>query len=140
MKCKLTFSNPVATAVFQICSYIECNTLITTSFRILNSLAGIPSPPLALFIVMLPETHLASHSRMSSSRCVTAAAAAAYTMVIQVIKTFEQFFCVFWPLLLNLFCFCYVHTISVPLLCPSLHEMFPSIKYFLGSFLFLFSF
>ena len=29
---------------------------------------GIPSPPLALFIVMLPKAHLTSHSRMSGSR------------------------------------------------------------------------
>ena len=28
---------------------------------------GIPSPPLALFVVMLPKAHLTSHSRMSSS-------------------------------------------------------------------------
>ena len=27
-----------------------------------------PSPPLALFIVMLPKAHLTSHSRMSGSR------------------------------------------------------------------------
>ena len=38
--------------VFQICWYIVCNTLIASSFRILNSSPGIPSPPLALFIVM----------------------------------------------------------------------------------------
>ena len=31
---------------------------------------GIPLPPLALFIVMLPKTHLTSHSRMSGSRWV----------------------------------------------------------------------
>ena len=31
---------------------------------------GIPSPPLALFIVMLPKTHLTSHSRLSCSRWV----------------------------------------------------------------------
>ena len=35
-----------------------------------NSSAGIPSPPLALFIVMLPKAHLTSHSRMSGSRWV----------------------------------------------------------------------
>ncbi|KAM9768023.1 coatomer subunit delta isoform 3-T3 [Dama dama] len=35
--------------------------------RILNSSAGIPSPPLALFVVMLPKAHLTSHSRMSGS-------------------------------------------------------------------------
>ena len=57
--------------VFQICWHIECSTLIRLSFRIWNSSAGIPSPPLALFIVMLPKVLLTSHSRMSSSRCVT---------------------------------------------------------------------
>ena len=29
---------------------------------------GIPSPPLALFIAMLPKAHLTSHSSMSGSR------------------------------------------------------------------------
>ena len=29
---------------------------------------GVPSPPLALFVVMLPKAHLTSHSRMSGSR------------------------------------------------------------------------
>ena len=29
---------------------------------------GIPSPPLALFIVMLSKAHLTSHFRMSGSR------------------------------------------------------------------------
>ena len=41
--------------VFQICWHIECSTLTASSFRIWNRLAGIPSPPLALFIVMLPR-------------------------------------------------------------------------------------
>ena len=41
--------------VFQICWHIECNTLTASSFRIRNSSAGIPSPPLALFIMMLPK-------------------------------------------------------------------------------------
>ena len=41
--------------VFQICWHIECSTFITSSFRIWNSLAGIPSPPLALFVVVLLE-------------------------------------------------------------------------------------
>ena len=31
---------------------------------------GIPSPPLALFIVMLPKAHLTLHSRMTGSRWV----------------------------------------------------------------------
>ena len=40
-------------------------------FRILNSSAGISSPPLTLFIEELPKAHLTSHSRMSGSRWVT---------------------------------------------------------------------
>ena len=54
--------------VFQICWHIECSTFKASSFRIWNSSTGVPSPPLALFIVMLPKAHLTSHSRMSGSR------------------------------------------------------------------------
>ena len=39
--------------VFQICWHIECSTFTASSSRIWNSSTGIPSPPLALFIVML---------------------------------------------------------------------------------------
>ena len=56
--------------VFQICWHIEWSTFTASSFRIWNSSIGIPSPPLALCIVMLPKTHLTSHSRMSGSRWV----------------------------------------------------------------------
>ena len=56
--------------VFQICWHIECSTFTASSFRIWNSVTGIPSPPLALFIVMLSKAHLTSHSRMSGSRWV----------------------------------------------------------------------
>ena len=55
--------------VFQICWDIECSTL-TASFRTWGSSTGIPSPPLALFVVMLPKAHLTSHSRMSGARWV----------------------------------------------------------------------
>ena len=41
--------------VFQICWHIECSTFTESSFRIWNSSPGIPSPPLALFVVMLPR-------------------------------------------------------------------------------------
>ena len=55
--------------VFQICWHIECSIFIASSFRIWNSSTGIPSPPpLALFIVMLPKSHLTSYSKMSGSR------------------------------------------------------------------------
>ena len=56
--------------VFQICWHIEWRTFTASSFRIWNSSTGIPSPPLALFVVMLPKAHLTSHSRMSGSRWV----------------------------------------------------------------------
>ena len=48
--------------VFQICWHIECSSFTASSFRIWNSSTGIPSTPLALFVVMLPKAHLASHS------------------------------------------------------------------------------
>ena len=53
--------------VFQICWHIEYSTFTVSSFRIWKSSTGIPSPPLALFIVMLSKPHLTSHSRMSGS-------------------------------------------------------------------------
>ena len=58
---------------FIICWYIECNTFTASSFRIWNSSTGIPSPPLALFLGMLPKGHLTSHSGMSGSRWVITA-------------------------------------------------------------------
>ena len=44
--------------VFQIFWHTECSTFTASSFRIWNSSAGISSPPLALFVVMLPQAHL----------------------------------------------------------------------------------
>ena len=55
---------------FQICWHIDCRTLIMSSFRIWNSSAGIPSSPLALFIIMFPKAHLTSQSRMLGSRWI----------------------------------------------------------------------
>ena len=56
--------------VFHICWPIVCSTFSASSFRIWNSSTGIPSPPLALFILMLSKAHLTSHSKMSGSRWV----------------------------------------------------------------------
>ena len=56
--------------VFQICWHIECSTFTASSLRIWSSSTGIPSPPLALFIVMLSKAHLTLHYRMSGSRWV----------------------------------------------------------------------
>ena len=62
---------PVHCWIFQTCWHIEYSTFTASSFRIWNSSTGIPLPPLALFIVMLPKAHLTLHSRMSGSRWVT---------------------------------------------------------------------
>ena len=56
--------------VLQICWHIECSTFTASSFRIWNSSAGIPSPALFLFIVLLSKAHLTSDSSMSGSRWV----------------------------------------------------------------------
>ena len=56
--------------VFQICWHVECSPFTASSFRIWNSSTGIPSPPLALFVVMLPKAHLTSLYRMSGCRWV----------------------------------------------------------------------
>ena len=57
--------------VFQICWHIECSALTASSFRIWNNSAGIPSPPLTLFVEMLPKARLTSHSRVYDSSWVT---------------------------------------------------------------------
>ena len=95
--------------VFQICWHIECSTFTTSSFRIWNSSTGIPSPPLALFVVMLPKTHLISHSRMSGSRWVIIpswlSGSRKYFLYSSSVYSCYLF--------LNIFCFCWVHTICV---------------------------
>ena len=54
--------------VFQICWHSECSTFTASSFRIWNSSTGMPSPPPALLVVVLPKAHLTAHSRMSGYR------------------------------------------------------------------------
>ena len=56
---------------FQICWHMECSTLRASSFRMLNSSAGIPSHPLALLAAVLLKVHLTSCCRMSGSGWVT---------------------------------------------------------------------
>ena len=58
------------------------------------------SPPLALFVVMLPKAHLTSHSRMSGSRGVITPSWLSGSWRF----LFVQFFCVFLPPL-NIFYF-----------------------------------
>ena len=58
---------------------------------------------------MLPKAHLTSHSRMSGPRWVITQSRLSCLWR----SVFVQFFCVLLPPLLNIFCFCQVHTISV---------------------------
>ena len=76
--------------VFQICWCIECSTLTASSLRIWSSSAGIPSPPLALFLVIFPEAHLTSHSTLSGSRWVIT-----LLWLSGSLKYFLVFFCIF---------------------------------------------
>ena len=79
------------------------STFTVSSSSISKSATGIPSPPLALFVVMLlPKAHLTSHSRMSGSRWVITPSWLSGSWR----AFFVQFFCVFLPPLLNIFCFC----------------------------------
>jgi len=60
-------SEPTQTHVHCVSDAIQPSHFNSIIFRIWNSSAGTPSPPLALFTVVLPKAHLTSHSRMSSS-------------------------------------------------------------------------
>ena len=71
-------------------------------FMIWNSSTGIPSPPLSLFVAMLPKAHLTSHCRMSGSRWVITPLSLSGSWR----SFFVHFFCVFLTPLLNIFCFC----------------------------------
>ena len=74
--CNENWSFPDHCWVFQIFWHTECSTLTDSPIRIWNSSAGIASPPLALCLVVLPNAHLTSHSRITT------------IVVSQVIKTF----------------------------------------------------
>ena len=129
--------------VFQICRHIECSTFTASYFnRIWNSLAGIPSSPLGLFIVMLPKAHLTLHSRgvFSSRWVITPSWLSRSLFIVMLPKAHLTLhsrsvfssrwvitpswlsrslrplfvkFCVFLLPFLNIFCFCWVHTISI---------------------------
>ena len=89
--------------------------ILTTSFLVfLNSSAGIPSPSLA----MLPKAHLISHCRMSGSRWVITS--------LCLFKSLKPFLYSSSVYSCHLFCFGYVHTISV------LYYAHLCIKYYLG--------
>ena len=91
--------------VFQICWHIEHSTFTASSFRSWNSSTGIPSFPLALFVVMLPKAHL-------TPECLALGEWSHHHGYL----SHEDLFCIvhlcIFPSLL-IFSFCEVHTISV---------------------------
>ena len=106
--------------VFQIYQHIEYSTLITLSFRIWTSSAGIPSPPLALLVVMLPKTHLTPYSRMSDLRWMI--------ITSWLSRSLRAFLCYSSVYSCHLFLISFASVSPYhfrPLLSPSLHEMFP---------------
>ena len=105
--------------VFQICWHSECSTFTASSFRIWNSSAGIPLPPLALFTMMLPKAHLTSQSRMSGSKWVITPSClfgSLRSFLYSSVYSCHPFLISFASVRSTRFC---------PLLCPSLHETFP---------------
>ena len=88
--------------VFQICWHVECNTLTASTFRIWNSSTGIPSPPRPLFMVMLPDAHLTSHSRMSGSQWVITPSWLSGSWCSFLCSSYVCS----WHLFFNLFCCC----------------------------------
>jgi len=50
--------------------YVNKSRKLSSGHRTLSSLIGIPSPPLALFVIMYPKSHLTLDSRVSGSRWV----------------------------------------------------------------------
>ena len=106
--------------VFQICWDTEYGTLIALSFRIWNSSTGTPSPPLALFIVMLPKAHLTLHSRMSGSRWLITPPwlSGSWRSFLYSSSMYSCHLFFISSACLDPYCFC-------PLLSPSLHEIFP---------------
>ena len=63
---KLNFFSPVATAEFS--KFAGMSAARQQHHLLKFETAGIPSPPLALLVVMLPKAHLTSQSKMYGSR------------------------------------------------------------------------
>ena len=97
---KHTFYIPVPIAEFTKVADYWVQYFTASSYKILSSSAGIPSPPPALFVVMLPKAHLTSHSQISGSKRV-----ATPSRSLGSLRTFFVQFCVFLPPA-DLFCFC----------------------------------
>ena len=102
--------------IFQISWHIDYSTLTAPPFRIWNVSAGIPSPPLTLFMVKPIWLH--------TPECLALGEWPQHHGYLAHWFFFFFFFCVFLLHLLNLFCFC-CFCCFCPSFCLSLHESFP---------------
>ena len=104
--------------IFQICWYIECSTFTAPISRIWNSSTGVPSPPLALFVMMLPKAHLTS--RMFGSRWVITP-----LWLSRSLRSFLYSSSVYSCHLFLIFSASVRSILSLSFMCPSLHEICP---------------
>ena len=134
---KLTFSSSLASSeISKSAEHILCSTLAVLPFRVLNSSAGILSPPLALLIVMFPTGLLSSHSRMSGSRWVTTPSLLSRSLSPFFLYSSSVYFChLFLTSSASLRSLSFLY-----FLCPSLYEMFPWYCQFSWRDLYLFPF
>ena len=77
--------------IFQIFWHIEYSTLTAISFRIWNSSVGIPSPPVALFVVMLPKAHLTLQSRIQKTKIKASSSITSWQIDGETIETITDF-------------------------------------------------
>ena len=117
---RLTFSSTVAMAEFsKFADILNAALLQLHSIGFLNTSAGIPSPSLALLVVMLPKAHLTSCSSISGLMWVTPASSLPWSL---------------WPLLYSasvhschlflIYLLLLGHWVFCPLLWPRLHDVF----------------
>ena len=88
--------------VFHIYLYIECRTFTASYFRIWNSSTGVSSPPLSMFVVMLPKALL-----FHTPGYLALAEWSHHHGYLGLEDLFVQFFCVFLLPLPDIFCFCF---------------------------------
>ena len=105
--------------VLQICWRIQCSTFIAPSLGFLNSSAEISSPPLALFVVMLPKAHFTSYSSISGFTWVTPASFLSQSLwpFLYSSSVHSSYLFLISSAFVCLWFFC-------PLLCPYLHKVF----------------
>ena len=112
--------------VSQICWHIECSTFTASSFRIWNSSTAIPSPPLALFIMILSRLTWLHIPNLYAGQEATVRTVHGTTDWFQIGKGVRQG-CILSPCLFNLLfsslfcsidpflCQCYIVLITVTL-------------------------